>query len=144
MILTEVIDRLRAVAMPPFLAIEGAEELEALNKGTAPRHGTLFVLPFEEQGEPNPYISGVYQQRVEVSFLTAAVIRSHESGRGMPRVEAADEFARATEAALCGWSPDAEAHAPLALIAGRSAPSGNGVMWLVQTWSTDRYIRKEL
>lgn len=142
MILTAVIERLQATAMPPFVKVEGAEELEALGKGTAPRHGTVFVLPFESRAAPNSYSTGIHGQKVEVNFLTAAVIRRHDDTRGAARVEASDEFALALEDVLAGWAPIPSSPSPINLVAERAAPAGNGIVWLVQTWRTNRYIRK--
>ncbi|RJF94805.1 hypothetical protein D3874_03035 [Oleomonas cavernae] len=137
-----IIDRLVAAAMPPFIAIEGAEALEALAAGTKPRHGTCFVLPYDEAGEPNTRSTGAHSQRVQVEFLTAVVIRQYDDAKGGKRISAVDQFRDATEDALAGWTPDVERHAPINFVASRSAPAGNGVVWFVTTWSTDRYIRK--
>lgn len=144
MILTAVIDRLKAGVPATFAAVEGAEELEALAAGTAPRHGTVFVLPFDGRGRPSNSTSGTHMQQVEMQFLTAVVIRRHDDARGARRVAAADEFMAALEEALAGWSPLPAAPSPINYVAERAAPAGNGILWLVVTWSTNRYIRKHV
>lgn len=137
-----VIQRLRDTAMPPLTSVEGAEELEALAKGTAPRAGAAFVIPFREQGNEPETISGGYRQHVETTLLVAVVLRKAADSRGASRLTEVDAVRAALEAALAGWTPDLAAHRPLALVGTEASPQANGVTWYVQTWATDRWIER--
>jgi hypothetical protein len=137
-----VIDRLRASAMPPLVQIDGAEELEALGAGTAARHASAYVVPLREQPDGDPLISaGLYRQRVMVDFSVAIVIRRHDAGKGAARVTAFDTLRNAVETSLIGWSwtPDS---IPIVFAGSESQPAGNGVLWHVLTFRTDRLIRR--
>ena len=136
------IERLRTAAMPPLASVDGAEELEALGKGTQPKHGAAFVVPFEERGEANTLATGGHSQHVDVFLLVAVVLRRHDDAKGGERISAIDGFRDAIEAALAGWSPDDDENIPFELVAARAAPQANGVTWYVQTWRSDRYIRR--
>lgn len=132
------IARLRATAMPPLTSVDGVEALEALGKGTSPRHGATFVAPFDERAEPNTLTNG-FRQRVDVTFLVAVVLRIADDAKGSKRVTSADLFRESIEGALAGWTPS-EFSIPYELVAARAAPQSNGVTWYVQTWRTDRRI----
>lgn len=132
--------RLRDVAMPPLLSVDGAEELEALAAGTAPRHGAAFVMPYDERGQPNDISTGSFRQLVDVQLVVAVVLRQHDDAKGAKRVSAIDAFRNAIEAGLAGWTPDDAANLPFEFVAARSAPQSNGVTWYVQTWRTNRWI----
>ena len=138
-----VIQRLRDTAMPPLTSVEGAEELEALAKGTAPKSGAAFVIPFREQGNEPEVISGGYRQHVEATLLVAVVLRKAADARGSGRLTEVDAVRDALEAALAGWTPDPAAHRPLALVGTEPSPQANGVTWYVQTWATDRWIERK-
>lgn len=122
-------------------SVSPAEALELIAKGTAPRNGAAFVLPFQDRPEPNPYATGDFSQRVEVLFLVVFVIRRQDDAKGSKRAGSFDLFKTSIEGALAGWSPDDANSDPCELAAGRSAPLGNGVTVYVQTWRTSRYIR---
>lgn len=139
MIISSVIDRLTAVAMPPLVAVQGAEELEAIARGTAPAHGTAFVVPFREAGSPNLYAANAWRQQVDTSFLVALVIRQHGDAKGARRVTAIDTLRDAVEAALAGWVHAPEC-LPIELAAANARTADNGVTWFVQTWRTNRWI----
>lgn len=139
MIISSVIDRLTAVAMPPLVAVQGAEELEAIARGTAPAHATAFVVPFREAGNANRYTANAWRQQIETSFLVALVIRQHADAKGSRRIAAIDLLRGAVEAALAGWVHAPEC-LPLELAAANARTADNGVTWFVQTWRTDRWI----
>lgn len=84
-----IVDRLKDKA-PALTAVETAENLDALEKGTAPRSGTTFVLPFRERPEPNPYGAGAFRQLVHVQFLTALIIRRYDDATGGKKVSMFD------------------------------------------------------
>lgn len=134
------IARLRDTALPVLASVDGVEELEALAKGTAPRHGAAFVAPFDERGEPNTRAAGGFRQRVDVLFLVAVVLRKSDDARGGKKVTEIDAFRAAIETALAGWSPDDRAHLPFEFVAARAQSQDSGVTWYVQTWRTDRWI----
>ena len=142
-LITDTIARLRATAMPPLVKVDGAEALEALASGTAPKHGSAFVAPFEERGSPNPLSTGRFRQHVDVIFLVAVVLRASDDTRGAKRISAVDEMSEAIEAALAGWSPNDRDHNAYELVATRSRAQSTGVTWYVQTWRTSRKIVSE-
>lgn len=139
MIISSVIGRLAAVAKPPLVAVEGAEELEAIARGTAPAHATAFVVPFREAGSPNLHAANAWRQQIDTSFLVAIVIRQHGDAKGARRVSAIDTLRGAVEAALAGWVHAAEC-LPIELAAANARTADNGVTWFVQTWRTNRWI----
>lgn len=143
-LITDTIERLRATAMPPLVKVEGAEALEALGAGTAPRHGSAYVAPFEERGSPNSLATGGTRQHVDVILLVAVVLRMADDARGAKRVSSVDEFSQAIETALAGWTPGDD-HIPFEFVAARSRPTGEnkGVTWYVQTWRSSRFISSE-
>lgn len=136
--INEVIARLKSNAVE-LADVLPAEELEALSKGTAPKHGTAFVIPYREQGEPNEYSTGIFRQRVLVQLLVAFVIRRHDDAKGGKRVADFDTLKGSIEDALAGWSTD-PGNDLFELVAAQAAPLGNGVSVYVQTWQTSRQL----
>lgn len=135
-----IIDRLKAAA-PGLAAVLPAEELDLITKGTAPRHGTVFVLPFREAGEENQRATGGFRQLVHVQFLTALVTRRHDDARGGAKVTQSDALKAEVEAALAGWAPY-QGSALVELVAGKVASLGNGASIDVRTWQTTRTIKR--
>lgn len=135
-----IVERLEAMA-PALTSIGVAEDLEALSRGTAPKNGAAFVLPFQDRPSENAYMSGGFSQRIEVLLLVAFVIRRSDDAKGAQRAGSFDLFKGEIESALAGWSPDPDNHDLFELAAGRSASLGNGVTVYVQTWRTSRYLR---
>ncbi len=138
--IAEIVSRLEAQA-PSLGKIGVAEDLEAISRGTAPRNGATFVLPYQERAEPNEYATGATSQHVEVLFLVAFVLRRSDDSKGAQRAGSFDQFKGEIEGALAGWTPDSADLDPFEFAAGRSASMGNGVTVYVQTWRTSRYIR---
>lgn len=134
----ETIDRLKTQA-PSLVDVFPAEDIDALSRGTAPRSGTAFVLPYREQGEPNEFGMGTFRQRVAVQLLIAFVIRRHDDAKGGRKATIFDTIKSEIEAAIAGWSTDPE-NDPFELVAAQAAPIGNGVTAYVQTWQTSRYL----
>lgn len=136
----DVVARLKARATE-LKAIGTAEDLAALQKGTAPRDGECFVVPFTESAEPNPFSSGAFRQLVKVQFLVAFVIRHAADAKGGERVSKFDVYKASIEAALAGWQPTGESD-PCELLSGRGQPLTNGATVYVQTWQTTRYLEQ--
>lgn len=136
--ITEIIERLKAEA-PALVAVLPAEDIDALSKGTSPKSGTAFVLPYREQAEPNELATGTFRQLIAVQFLVAFVIRRHDDAKGGKKVSLFDEIKASIEKALAGWAID-PSDAPCELVAAQAAPLGNGVTAYVQTWQTSRYL----
>ncbi len=134
-----VIDLLRDFA-PSLTSVSGAEDLEAISKGTAPRNGAAFVVPFAEDAEPNAMISGGFSQRVEVRVLIAFIIRRHDDAKGAARASDFDTFKNEIETVMAGRMPDQDGD-PFELVSGRASSLGNGATIYVQTWKTSRYLR---
>jgi hypothetical protein len=133
------IDRLIAEC-PSLPSVSSAEELDALDRGTAPKHGATFVIPFAEEAEENALATGGTRQRVETRILVAFLVRRHDDAKGGKRAADFDGLKAEIEAALAGWTP-AGASDPYELVSARGAPRGNGVTIYVQTWKTARYLR---
>ncbi|WP_457587290.1 phage tail terminator protein [Ensifer canadensis] len=133
-----VIARLKAQAVE-LADVLPAEELDALSKGTAPKHGTAFVIPYREQAEQNEYGTGIFRQRVLVQILVAFVIRRHDDAKGGKRATDFDTLKDSIEGALAGWAIE-PSNDLFELVAGQAAPLGNGVSVYVQTWQTSRQL----
>ena len=135
----DVIARLAAMATPPWTRVEGAEELAAIAEGVAPAHGTVFVIPLDEDARPNELATG-FRQRSEVVFVVACVIRQHGPATGASRVSQIEVIRAALIGALAGWqwAPDS---IPVEFLGARAQPAKNNVLWYVTTWRTDRTIR---
>lgn len=131
--------RLRAEA-PSLVRVEGAEELAAIAEGVAPLHGTAFVIPYDEDAEPNDVVGG-HRQTSTVVLVVAVVIRGHGIGAGGTRVSQVEAYRQALITALAGWQWQAES-IPLEFVGGRTQPAKNGVLWYVTTWRTTRIIRR--
>ncbi|CAN7258091.1 phage tail terminator protein [Brucella pseudogrignonensis] len=137
--LQEIIDRLKSDALA-LADVYPAENIDALMKGTAPRSGTAFVLPYRERGEPNTRASGGFRQKIAVQYLVAFVIRQHDDAKGGKKASMFDEFKSSIEHALAGWEPPSAA-SMLELVSAQSAPLGNSTTIYVQTWETSRYLK---
>lgn len=120
-------------------SVKPAEDLEALGKGTAPKNGDTFVLPYRDVPTDNTLMSGGFRQQIDFLFLVAFVIRRHDDAKGGKRAGSYDTFKGEIETALFGWSPGEE-NAPCELAGGQSSSLGNGATIYVQTWKTDRYL----
>ncbi|MFB2553341.1 phage tail terminator protein [Ensifer soli] len=133
-----VIARLKDRA-PELADVLPAEDVDAIGKGPAPRNGTVFVLPYREQAEPNELAMGGFEQRVLVQILTAFVVRRHDDAKGGRRVLDFDAIKAAIEGAIAGWavSPGNDL---FELVAGQAGSLGNGVSIYVQTWQTSRVL----
>lgn len=136
--INEVIDRLKTVATA-LADVRPAEELEAVSKGTAPKHGTVFVVPYREQAEPNEIGMGGFRQLVAVQILVVIVIRRHDDVQGGKRVADFDGLKASVESALAGWSVSPEDEL-FELVSAQGTALGNGVTVYVQTWQTSRYL----
>ncbi|WP_411037634.1 hypothetical protein [Shinella sp. BYT-45] len=134
----DVITRLETAA-PSLAAVLSAEDIDALTKGTAPKSGTVFVMPYRERAEENPFASGKFRQLVHVQLLTALVIRRHDDTKGGGKAVSFDTRKLEIETALAGWSSDPR-NKPFELVAGQAASLGNGASVYVQTWQTTRYL----
>lgn len=137
--LQEIIDRLKSHATA-LGDVRPAEDIDAVMKGTAPRSGMAFVLPYRERGEPNTRATGGFRQKVAVQYLVAFVIRQHDDATGGKKASMFDDFKTSIEDALAGWEP-ASAESMLELVSAQSSPFGNGVTIYVQTWETSRYLK---
>lgn len=124
---------------PSLASVGTAEDIDALTKGTAPKSGAAFVVPFTELAEDNPFAAGAFRQLVEVRTLIAFVVRRHDDAKGGKRTGEFDLFKGEIETAMAGWeySPDS---GPFQLVSGRGQPIGNGVTIYVQTWKNQRYL----
>lgn len=136
-----VIDRLRSAA-PSLTAVLPAEEIDALAKGTAPKSGTVFVLPYREQAAPNEFATGTFRQLVAVQFLVAFFIRRHDDAKGGKKAMTFDTMKSDIEQALAGWSFDPDGD-PCELVAAQAAPLGNSATAYVQTWQASRYLESQ-
>ncbi len=134
-----IIDRLKAQA-PSLTAVSGAEDLEAISRGTAARNGATFVVPFGDDASANTMLSGGFSQRIECRVLIAFVIRRHDDAKGAKRASGFDQFKSEIETAMAGWSIS-EDNDPFELVSARAASLGNGATIYVQTWQTSRYLR---
>jgi hypothetical protein len=137
-----VIDEIRTRLQSKATALKVvgvAEDLAALTKGTAPRDGEAFVIPFGESAAPNAFSSGAFRQLVKVQFLVAFVTRHAADAKGGERVSKFDQYKSSIEAALAGWLPAPESD-PCELLSGRGSPLGNGATVYVQTWQTTRFL----
>jgi hypothetical protein len=137
-VIEEIIARLQA-ACPSLHSVGQAEELDALDRGTAPPNGSTFVIPFGEVAEANALMNG-FRQQVETQVLVAFLIRRHGDAKGGKRAAGFDALKGEIEQALAGWTAPS-AIEPFELVSGRGAPRGNGVTIYVQTWRTSRYLR---
>ena len=135
----DIIDRLQA-SCPSLSSVGSAEELDAIDKGTAPKSGATFVIPFTDQAADNTLMSGGTMQHIETRVLVAFVVRRHDDAKGGKRAAGYDSIKTEIENALAGWLP-ADAVDPFEFVSGRGAPRGNGVTIYVQTWKTGRYLR---
>ncbi|TBA43834.1 hypothetical protein ELH39_16285 [Rhizobium ruizarguesonis] len=139
-VIEEVAERLRTHATA-LSDVRTAEDLDALSKGTAPKSGTAFVLPYRERAEPNELGMGSFRQLVAVQVLVAIVIRKHDDAQGGKRVSGFDALRDSVETALAGWAIAAEDEL-FELVSAQAAALGNGVTVYVQTWQTSRYLEK--
>ena len=135
------IARLKAAA-PDLADVLPLEDLDAIGKGVAPRHGTVFVIPYREQAEPNELATGGFEQLVHVQILVAMIIRRHDDAKGSKRVLDFDAMKNTVEQALAGWSIDPRGDL-FELVAAQAAPLGNGASAYVQTWQTSRYLETD-
>ena len=136
--LQEIIERLKSHA-PVLVEVRPAEDIEALSKGTAPRSGTVFVLPYRERAQENERMTGGHLQVVAVQLLVAFVIRRHDDASGGKKAVLFDDAKDAIETALAGWETPS-GQDPLSLVSAQAAPMGNGVTVYVQTWETSRFL----
>ncbi|MBY2950506.1 hypothetical protein [Rhizobium leguminosarum] len=139
-VIDEVADRLKTHATA-LSDIRTAEDMEALSKGTAPKSGTAFVLPYRERAEPNELGMGSFRQLVAVQLLVAIVIRKHDDAQGGKRISGFDALKDSVETALAGWAIGPEDEL-FELVSAQAAALGNGVTVYVQTWQTSRYLEK--
>lgn len=139
--ISAVIARLKAAA-PDLTDVLSAEDLDAIVKGVAPRSGTVFVIPYREQAEPNELGMGGFEQLVHAQILVALVIRRHDDSKGTKRALDFDTAKLAIEQALAGWSIDPRGDL-FELVSAQAAPLGNGVTVYVQTWQTSRYLETD-
>lgn len=132
------VDRLEQLATA-FSSVSVAEDLDALAAGTAPAHGSCFVVPYRERAQPNKQGYGDFRQKVFVQFFVAFVVRHHGDVRGKERARAFDAFKRSAEEALAGWEyqPGSDL---CALVNGEGTALGNGASVYVQTWETTRFL----
>lgn len=138
--INEVIARLKTHA-PGLTDVLPAVDLEALKQGVAARHGTAYVLPYREKGEPTEQSTGGYRQFVAVQLLVAFVVRKHDDVKGGKKVLDFDGLKTSIEGALAGWAV-APQNDLFELVAAQAGSLGNGASVYVQTWQTSRYIRK--
>lgn len=137
--IAEIVARLKA-RCPSLTSVGTAEDIDGLTKGTAPRSGAAFVVPFVERPiEDNPFLAGAFRQLIEVRTLIAFVVRRHDDAKGGERASAFDAYKGEIEAAMAGWELTPES-GPFQLVAGASQPVGNGVTIYVQTWKNQRYL----
>lgn len=137
--ITAIVARLLSQC-PSLSSVGTAEDIDALTKGTAPKSGATFVVPFTEQAEDNALAAGGFRQVVEVRTLIAFVVRRHDDAKGGKRAATFDTFKGEIEAAIAGWQIAPE-NGPFELVSGRGQPLGNGVTIYVQTWKNQRYLR---
>lgn len=138
--ITAIVDRLKAETT--LTDVLSAEDLEALSNGVMPRNRAVYVLPFNENAQPNQYATGTFRQSVEVLFLVAFFIRRYDDARGGDRVTAFEATRDEIEGALAGWQWD-EREELVELVASRaSAAIGKGTSVFVQTWKTTRTLER--
>ncbi|QQM29051.1 hypothetical protein JET14_11940 [Martelella lutilitoris] len=135
----DLIEARLLTAGAPIVAVELAENLDALARGTAAKSGTAFLVPWSERGGDNMIATGGFRQLVDAQFLVAVVIRYHADAKGADRVALFESMKASIEGVLAGWQYDEHAE-PMALVGGESSPLGNNVTVYVQTWQTSRYL----
>jgi hypothetical protein len=140
-LINEVVARLKshATALTDVLI---AEDLDAISKGVAPKHGTTFVLPYREKGEPNELGTGGFRQFVAVQLLIVFILRKHDDAKGGKKAADYDALKSSIEDAMAGWATDPR-NELFEMVAGQATPLGNGVTAYVQTWQTSRYLEKD-
>lgn len=126
-------------ATPQLVEVRVAESLAALDAGTRPRSGTVFVIPYREVARPSPVTTGGFRQQVTVQVIVAFVIRSHADAKGAARAAEFEGVKTVIEGALAGWEPPS-ATAPLELVTGDAEPGTNGETVYAQVWQTTRFL----
>ncbi|WP_244475197.1 phage tail terminator protein [Rhizobium sp. Leaf341] len=137
-----VIERLKVELGTTVADVLPVEDLASVSAGTAPRNGTVFVIPYREQAEPNDLAMGGFEQLVHVQILVALVLRRHADVQGAQRALDFDTLKGAIEQALAGWAVDPRGDL-FELVSAQAAPLGNGVTVYVQTWQTSRYLETD-
>lgn len=137
--LAAVIDRLEEIG-DPVTSVEAAESLESIAKGSAPKTGAVFVIPWSERGKPNSLMAGGFRQVVDLQILVAFVIRQHGDVKGGARALQYEALKGAIEAKLAGWAPTDESEL-FEFVGQESLPLGNAqsnATIFVQTWQSTR------
>lgn len=133
-VLSAVRDRLSTVSVLP--SVDLIEDVELiLNRGTAAKSGTCFVVPYRERADANQRMSGGFLQRVNVEFLTAVMIRLDDDPRGTERLTQFDGYRTAIREALLGWSPGEDSK-PVEFVGAQGGRLSTNTSVYLQTWET--------
>lgn len=116
-IVSEIVARLEAEAVPPLVAVEGVAELAALDRFPA-RHQCprAFVVPVSERGQTPALRVGATRQRIGHTVAVALFLYTDRAGEAA--IAALETQRQAVRTALFGWQP-ASAVLPLTVSGGR-------------------------
>lgn len=139
MIVAEIIARLLERASPPFALVEGAAELAALDKGSAPiAQPAAFVFISEEASAENERVTGVLQ-RTELDVSVVVVCGNVSDARGAAAAGGLDPLKTAVRTALLGWQP-ASADDAITHVGGSLVRAREGFVWWEMTFATAIYL----
>lgn len=134
-IVSEIVARLQAEAVPPLVAVEGVAELAAMTRFPA-RHECprAFVVPVAERGQAPRIAIGATRQRLTHTVAVALFLYTDKAGdEALAELETQR---RPVRTALFGWQP-ASAELPLTVSGGRLIDFADRVIQWEDRYATD-------
>lgn len=138
MIVAEIIDRLRAEAMPPFALVEGAAELAAIGGGAPMAQPAAYVFLGEEASAENDRI-GALLQRTDCGISIVIVAGNVSDARGAAAAGDIEALKTAVRSCLLGWQPPS-ADDVITAAGGQMVRVRDGYVWWEMTLATAYYL----
>lgn len=133
-----IIAHLRARCPTFAQRVAGAAEYAAARESTALAVPFAFVIPVDDEPEPNAAENGISQRLVETFGVVVAVSNATDE-RGQASAKAIHQVRAELWAALLGWRPTPQ-HGLIAYEGGNLLGLDRARMWWQFEFSTDFYI----
>jgi hypothetical protein len=141
--LDEIVDRLKAVAMPPLRLVGKSADMpsaQGQSRG-AVQSPSAYVLPIGDNATPNRFATGAHIQEVAETFGILIVVRDLSDAKGGAAASSFSAVKGAVRDALISWTPN-NADMPIDLVDGRMVDVINGEVWWLERYRSTSQLRK--
>jgi hypothetical protein len=143
MTLDEIVDRLKATAMPPLRLVGKSADMpsaQGQSRGVV-QSPSAYVVPIGDNAAPNRFATGAHIQEVAETFGVLLVVRDLSDAKGGAAAASFSTVKAAIRNSLVAWTPN-NVDMPIELVDGRMVDVINGEVWWLERYRSTSQLRK--